>query len=127
MIHLNDLKKGSFILHRGEPYEIVELGIVVTGTHSHTKAKATVKGIFSNSTEVLVKSHHETVEELEIRKKKATVISVAPEKLQIMDSVNYATLEADLNPSEKGAYNEGDEITYIEFNGKVKILGKRKA
>lgn len=125
MIHLNDLKKGSFILHRGEPYEIIELGIVVTGTHSHTKAKATVKGIFSNSTEVLVKSHHETVEELEIRKKKATVISVTPQKLQIMDSVNYATLESDLDQSEKGLYNEGDEIIYIEFNGKVKILGKR--
>lgn len=125
MIHLNDLKKGSYILHRGEPYEIIELGIVVTGTHSHTKSKATVKGVFSGSTEVLVKSHHETVEELEIRKKKATVISVTPQIVQIMDSMSYVTLEADLDSSEKGDYDEGDEITYIEFNNKVKILGKR--
>jgi len=125
MIHLNELKKGSYLLYRNEPCEILDIGIVVTGTHSHSKCKATIKGIFSGFQEVLVKSHHETVEELEIIRKKATVIAKANDTVQIMDAITFVTMDSKVSPQELDDYNEGDEITYIDFNNQVKILGKR--
>ena len=123
MIQLSRLKKGSYLLHRGEPYEVIDMGIVVTGTHSHSKTKATVKGVFSGTTEILIKSHHETVEELDIIRKKATVISISGESIQVMDSVSFETKDGVAEyPND---ISEGDEITYIDFNNQVKILGKR--
>jgi len=125
MIPLKDLRKGNYLLHRNEPAVIIEMGIVVTGTHSHTKTKAVIQGVFSNFTETLVKSHHETVEELDIVRKKAQLLAKLNDKAQIMDPVSYETLEAEIDEDLLKELNEGDEVTYINFNNRSKVLEKR--
>lgn len=125
MIELKHLRKGNYILHRGEPAVIKEMGIVVTGTHSHTKTKAVIQGVFSNFTETLIKSSHETVEQLDIIRKKAQLIAKLDNKVQIMDPVSYETLDAEVEEDLFNKLNEGDEVTYINFNNRSKVIEKR--
>ena len=113
MIPLKDLKKGNYIMHRGEPAIIKEMGIAVTGTHSHTKCKATVQGIFSNFTDTIIASTHETVEELLIIRKRAQLLAKHERMVQIMDPVSYETLDAEIDPDLLVQLHEGDEVTYI--------------
>lgn len=125
MIPLKSLKRGSYILYRGEPAVIKEMGIAVTGTHSHTKCKATVQGVFSNFTDTIIASSHETVEELEIIRKRAQLLAKMDKKVQIMDPVSYETVEAEIDPELLSQLKEGDEVTYIEFNNRAKVIEKR--
>ena len=125
MIDIKSLKKGNYILHRDEPAVVKEVGIVVTGTHSHTKCKLTVQGLFSNFTETIVKSFHEHVDDLDVTRKKAQVISKTAKSVQIMDPVSYETLDAEADEAVFAELHEGDEVTYIHFNNRTKILEKR--
>src|SRR3989344_871094 len=125
MIDVKSLKKGNYILHRNEPAVVKEVGIVVTGTHSHTKCKLTIQGLFSNFSETIVKSFHENVEELDVMRKKAQVISKTDKIVQILDPVSYETLDAEAEDSIMAELNEGDDVTYIHFHNRTKILEKR--
>jgi translation initiation factor 5A len=125
IIEIKHCKKGSYILHKGEPYRIRDIGIVVTGTHSHTKVKLQVEGLFSNLSESFTLPPHERVEEVEIVRKLAQLISKTPDKVQIMDMHSYQTLDADVDTDLKNEINEGNNVTYVEFNGAVKVIEKR--
>ncbi|MFH1053767.1 MAG: hypothetical protein V1740_05120 [Candidatus Woesearchaeota archaeon] len=125
MIELKKLKKGSYVLYKDEPHEVAEVGIVVTGTHSHSKCKATVRNIFTSASETFTRSLHETIEELNIIRKKAQVLSKVNNKMQIMDPVSYETLDAEIDQNLFNEISEGDEITYIEHNNRIKIIEKR--
>lgn len=125
IIEIKHCKKGDYILYKNEPYRIRDIGIVVTGTHSHTKVKLQVQGLFSNLIESFTMPPHERVEEVDIVRKAAQLISKTPDNVQIMDMHSYQTLDADADPNLKNELNEGDNVTYVEFNGSIKVLEKR--
>jgi len=125
MTEVKKLGKGSYILHKNEPYIVKLSQTVVTGTHTHTKVKLTIQGLFSRTNDSVVFSPHETVEEVDIVRKKAQILSKQGASSQIMDLVSFETKNAEIGPDLENEIKEGDEITYIEFNNKVKVIEKR--
>jgi len=126
MIEAKHLKKGSYFLHDGEPHRVQKVGIVVTGTHSHAKVKLESQGLFSGTNINQTLPLHDRVEEVEILRKAASVISMTPDTVQVMDARTFETLNAECDEEIKNNIAEGDEITYIEFNGKVMVIEKRQ-
>ena len=126
MISVKELRKGSHIIHRDEPYRVLKKEIIVVGTHSHTKVKLTVQNVLSGTTEVLNMPPHTNMEDIEIIRKKGQVVANQPENLQVMDLVSYETLGATTHEDLQKELSEGDEITFIEFNGQARILEKRE-
>lgn len=125
MIEGKKLKKGDYILYKDEPHVIKEIGIAVYGTHSHAKLKLEVQGLFSNKHENFTLPIHDAVEEIEIIRKHGQVVSKTSDKIQIMDMRSYETMDAGIGQELLNEISEGDEITFVEFKNKSKILEKR--
>jgi|ETNmetMinimDraft_2_1059921.scaffolds.fasta_scaffold222044_1 translation elongation factor P/translation initiation factor 5A len=122
MIPVKHLRKGSYMIYKEEPCIVKEVVNVVTGTHSHTKVKVSFHGLFSGVNDSVTLPPHDSVEETEIIRKEGQLISKSDSKVQIMDMRTYETIDADSGELE---LNEGDSVTFIDFNGKAKVLEKR--
>ena len=126
MIDLKKLKKGSYVVHENEPCIVKDLKFVVTGTHSHTKAKLTLESLFSGKTHILSLPLHEQLQEADIIRKCATVVSKTKTNVQIMDVVHFETFDADISEELLEQATEGDQVTYIQFENATKVLEVRK-
>ena len=104
---------------------VKEVVSVVTGTHTHTKVKVSVHGLFSGVNESFTLPPHDFVQDLEIVRKHGQVISKTEDKIQIMDMYSYETLDADYHEDLVGSLNEGDEITFVDFGGTAFVVEKR--
>jgi translation initiation factor 5A len=124
MIEIKKVRPGDYILFKDEPYRVIKNQIVVTGTHSHTKNKLDLQGLFNSKYETVVLPPHERLDDVEIVRKRAQLISKQGESAQIMDLVSFETFEAAMNDALK-EINEGEEVTYIEFRGMATVLEKR--
>lgn len=126
MIGVKELKKGSYILYKSEPFKVLSIQNVTYSTHTHTKIKLELEGLFSNTKEVLTLMPHAVVEDIEIKKKRGQLIAKLGDKAQVMDLVSYETFDADIEKEMLEQLNEGEEITFVEFNGKCFVIGKRQ-
>ena len=126
MTDLKKLKKGNYVLYENEPCVIKNLEFVVYSTHSHTKAKIELEGLFSGKKIITSLPLHENLQEADITRKCATIISKLQNKIQIMDAVNFETFDADISPNLIEQAVEGDNVTYIQFGNNVKVLEVRK-
>ena len=120
-----DLVGGSWFMHEKEPWQVKRVETVVCGTHSHSKTKLHVKNLFGGGEKVLVFGHQDPVELVDIFKKGASVISKLKEKVQIMDGQSYETFDAELSKELFEELNEGDNVTFVDFNGRIIVLDKR--
>jgi len=125
MLEVKKLKKGNYILHKGEPYVVKEVQTVVTGTHTHSKVKLSVHGLFSGVNESLTLPPHDHVDDINLIRKHGQVISKIEDRIQIMDMFSYETLDADYHEDLIDGLSEGDEITYVDFGGTAFVIEKR--
>jgi len=123
MTSAKDLKKGNYIMVSNEVYQITRKEVVVFGTHSHSKTKLFVQGLFSKGEKSFNFSHTDNIEELDIIRKTGQVISKLPDKIQVMDTHSYETFDAESDLYDQ--IKEGDEVTFINFRGNVKVVEKR--
>ncbi len=125
MTEAKDLRKGAYILHNGEIMQVVRKETVAYGTHSHSKTKLFLRSLLSKGEKDINLMHHDKVEELDITRKAAQVISKMGEAVQIMDSVSYETFDAKIEPETLQEVSEGETVTFIEYNGHAPGLEKR--
>ena len=121
----SDLDKGNYFIYNGEPVRVVRKEVVSVGTHSHTKLKFYIQGLREKGERTAILQHSDRVDKIDIIRKQGQVISKAGNKVQIMDSITYETLDSTLPPELANDVNEGDYVTFIELNGAVEILDKR--
>ena len=121
----SDLEKGNYFIYNGEPVRVVRKEVVSVGTHSHTKLKFYIQGLREKGERTVILQHSDRVDKIDIMRKQGKVISKAGNKVQIMDSITYETLDSTLPPELANDINEGDYVTFVELNGKVEILDKR--
>ncbi len=126
-VEINQLKKGDYLLHKDEPCIIKDIGLVVFGTHSHAKMKLTVHGLFTGLNETISFPLHHRVEQVEIIRKAAQLLSKTEASAQIMDNVSYETKDAQAAKELLEQLQEGDVITYVEFNNTARVLEKRSS
>lgn len=122
---VKELKKGDHIVHNDAPYRVLRKELVAVGTHSHSKVKIIAQGVFNGTTETLIYAPHTTVDDVEIIKKKGQIIANQEQNLQVMDLVSYETINASARTELKNELREGDEVTFVEFNGTARVLEKR--
>ncbi len=106
-MNAKDAKLGTYILNRNEPYRVIKRENVTVGTHSHSKTKLTIQGLFNGKTEILTVAHHENLEEAELSRSKGTV--------QLMDLESYETITAKAEGF-LDVIKEGATVGYVEFN-----------
>jgi translation initiation factor 5A len=124
---VSDLKKGSAFEVKGEVFRVTKKELVTVGTHSHTKIKVYAKPLFGGGEKIFTLAHNDKVEIVEASKKSATVISKAPDKVQIMDLHSYETFDAIIDENLSEEINEGDTILFVNYKGKVLVLDKLKS
>jgi len=125
MATATELKKGSYFIHKNEPVRVNRKEIVVYGTHSHSKLKLFIQGLNEKGEKSINMHHTDRVEIVEIIKKVGQVISKTDDKVQIMDNLSYETLDGTAPKELHNELNEGDQVTFVDFNGNVKIIEKR--
>ena len=125
MVAASDLKKGDYFKHNNEMLRLIRKEVVVYGTHSHSKLKLFVQSLDKKGEKSINMHHTDKVEILDIIRKAAQVLSKTQDKVQIMDNVSYETFDANTNEEIFNELNEGDEVTFIDLEGNIKILEKR--
>ena len=121
----SELEKGNYFIYNGEPVRVVRKEVVSVGTHSHTKLKFYIQGLRDKGERTAVFQHSDRVEKIDIMRKQGQIISKTGNKVQVMDSISYETLDANLPPELISEINEGDYVTFVELSGKTEILDKR--
>lgn len=104
---------------------VKEVVSVVTGTHTHTKVKVSVHGLFSGINESFTLPPHDHVHDLEIIRKHGQIISKTEGTIQVMDLFSYETKDAEFHEDLIGTLTEGDEVTFVDFGGTAFIVEKR--
>src|SRR3989338_2568901 len=98
MASASELEKGKYFLFNDEPVKVTRKEIVTVGTHCHTKLKVFFQGLNSKGEKMQTFSHGDKVEMLDIQRKQAQVVSKSNNKVQIMDTVTFETLDAVTTP-----------------------------
>lgn len=116
---LRNLKEGNYIKIEGEPCKITSLTKGKTSKHGEAKARVEAVGIFDGKKRYLVKPVTARVEVPMILKKKGQVVSVQGTITQIMDLETYEMVDMDIPEGKE--LSEGDQVNYIECEGKKMI------
>ena len=120
-----ELKKGSYFIHDDKPVRVNRKEVVVYGTHSHSKLKLFIQGLNDKSEKAINMHHHEKVEIIDIIRKVGQVVSKTDDKVQIMDNVSYETLDGTAPQELHNELKEGNQITFVDFQGNIQIIEKR--
>tara|TARA_Y100000034_G_C6648795_1_gene283862 strand:+ start:232 stop:618 length:387 start_codon:yes stop_codon:yes gene_type:complete len=117
------VRSGSTIIIDGEPCVVKNIDVSKTGKHGHAKVRIEAVGLIDGKKRVIARPGHERFEVPMIDKKKAQILSLSSDKVNVMDIESYETFDLLPNPEVTGL-NEGDQVEYWEIDGK-KII-KRK-
>lgn len=121
-----EIGKGSFIIIDGVPCRIVEIETSAPGKHGAAKSRITAVGIFDNAKKTLLLSGHGEVPVPEIRKRRAQVVSITENSVQLMDLESYEIYDSIIPDEMKGSLKAGNEVEVIETMGRriiTRIVG----
>lgn len=121
----SELERGNYFIYNNEPVRVIRKEVIVVGTHSHSKLKFYIQGLREKGERTVIYQHSDRIDKIEIMRKQGQVISKAGNKVQLMDNVSYETLDSNLPAELISDINEGDQVTFIEVNGRVEVLDKR--
>lgn len=114
---IKNLKKGSFVLIDDVPCRVGSISSGKSGKHGASKTRVEAIGLFDGRRRSMVKPSHDTVNVPIINKKKAQVLAISGDRVQLMDLSNYSMFELDIPEELKGKLNSGDEVNYFEIIG----------
>ncbi len=111
---MKDLKPGRFLLIDGVPCRVVEIDTSSPGKHGAAKMRIAAVGIFDGSKKTLLKPSSADIEVPVISKKKAQVVSITENLVQVMDLDTYDTYEVPMPEELKGSLKQGSEVEIME-------------
>ncbi len=123
-VPIKDLKPGSFVMVDGEPCKVVSITKSKPGKHGSAKARIETMGVFDNRRRFILKPASASVDAPIIEKKKAQIISISGNTVQLMDMEDYTTFEATIPDEFKDRIktgSEGKEIVYWKLAGRILI------
>ncbi len=118
---MKDLRPGRFLLIDGVPCRVVEIDVSSPGKHGAAKMRITAVGIFDGSKKTLLKPSSADIEVPVINKKKAQVVSITENLVQLMDLETYETYEVPIPDDLKGSLKPGVEVEVMESMNKKAI------
>ncbi len=118
---LKSLKPGHYVMAEGEPCKVLSITLSKPGKHGSTKARVDVVGIFDNRKRSILKPADADIQVPIIEKKKAQIISISGDFVQLMDMEEYNTFDANIPPEMKGKLEAGSEIMYWKIENRVMV------
>ena len=117
LVSVGSLKKGDTIIIDGVACKITDTSTSRPGKHAHAKVNMMEVGLLDGKKRNLVMPGHDKVETPIIEKKTAQVLSVAGDKVNVMDTASYETFDLDVPEEFKDQIKEGSEVLYWVIMG----------
>lgn len=111
---IKELKPGSFVLIEEAPCKVEKVQISVSGKHGAAKARVEAIGLLDNRRRSVVKPADEEIDVPIILKKRAQLLAIVGDKVQLMDMETYEVFELDIPEEMKGQLIAGSEMNYFE-------------
>jgi len=123
-VDLGSLKEGSYIIIDNEACRIVSYDKSKPGKHGSAKARVVAMGLFDNVKRSMVSPVASMVHVPIVEKRGGQIISIMPDKVQIMDLETFEVFEAPKpeEPEFKDRLSQGNEVEYWRVLGKNKIM-----
>ncbi len=113
-----DVKVGRFILIDGVPCKVVDIDISSPGKHGSAKMRITAIGIFDGQKKTLLQPSHGDLQAPVIKKRRAQVVSVNGDMVQLMDIETYEVYELKVTDELNGKVSAGNEVEVMESMGR---------
>ena len=110
------LKVNRYMVVDEEPCKILNITTSKPGKHGSAKARIDVESVFTGSKKSVVYSVTDKIYVPMIDKRKAQVINVQGDQVQLMDTENYETFE--LPVPEGMTLEPGSEVAYWDAMGR---------
>ncbi len=119
---MKEMRIGSYIMIDGIPCRVVDIETSAPGKHGSAKMRITGLGVFDGQKKSLIKPSSADADVPTIKKKKAQVVSVADNTVQLMDSETYEVYELPITDEFRGKLNPGQEVEVMETLGRKALL-----
>jgi len=113
-IVIKNLKRGHLVLIQGIPCRVESISSSKSGKHGASKTRVEGIGLLDGRRRSIVKPSGDKVDVPIINKKKAQVLAISGNKVQLMDLSDYSVFELDIPEELKGKLNSGEEVNYFE-------------
>lgn len=118
---VRELKEGRYMLIDEEPCRIIGIQTSKPGKHGEAKARIDAVGLFDGSKRSVVFPVKHKVQVPMIGRRRAQILSLTEQEVQLMDLENYATFSLPLDAELKGQLSPGSEVEYLDAMGKRRI------
>ncbi|MCK5624676.1 translation initiation factor IF-5A [Candidatus Pacearchaeota archaeon] len=123
IINATEAKVGTNLIVDDVPCTVRSIDISKTGKHGHAKCRIEAIGIITGQKKVFVVPGHERFEVPLVDKRKGQVLSIG-DKISIMDSESFETLEIPCSDEIKSELEENSNVEYWDVEGEK--ITKRK-
>lgn len=119
---VRELKEGRYILIDEQPCKIVSISTSKPGKHGEAKARIEAVGVFDGSKRSIVHPVKHKIQIPQMDKRKAQVLSMSGDEVQLMDLETFETFHLKVNEEQKSSVHVGTEILYVSSMGMRKIF-----
>jgi len=105
----------------GDPYTVKSMDVSKTGKHGHAKVRLEANSLVGGKKKIMVIPGHERFEVPMINKRKAQVLSINGDKVNLMDSENFENFDLDIPEGIKNDIQNDIEVEFWDIEGR-KIL-----
>ena len=125
LINATEVRNGTVIIIEGNACTVKNFDVSKTGKHGHAKVRIEAIGIIDGKKKVIVTPGHERFEVPMILKRRAQVLSVGEENINVMDLESFETMDLPKPTDIEEQLKAEDQVEYWDIEG-TKII-KRKA
>jgi len=118
---VRELKVNRYMVIDDEPCKIMEITTSKPGKHGEAKARIVAVGVFSGQKRSVVHPVKHKVQIPMVDKRKAQVLSIMGDEVQLMDMDSYETFNVAIPEEFKDRIEPGIELQYMDALGKRKI------
>ncbi|MBQ3736146.1 MAG: translation initiation factor IF-5A [Candidatus Methanomethylophilaceae archaeon] len=122
MKEIRELKVGRYVNIDDEPCKILSISTSKPGKHGSAKANIDAASIFTGAKKSLVGPVSTKVQVPLIDKRKAQILSVQGDEVQIMYLETYENITMAINPDHECSLEPGAEILYIVAMDRYKLM-----
>lgn len=119
---VRELKEGRYLLIDNQPCKILSISTSKPGKHGEAKARIDAVGVFDGSKRSIVHPVKHRVQVPQMDKRKAQILSIQGEEVQLMDLETFETFHLKITDEQKASLAIGSEILYISSMGMRKIF-----
>lgn len=118
---VRELKEGRFVVIDEEPCKILSITTSKPGKHGEAKARIDAVGLFDEKKRSIVHPVTHKVQVPMIDKRKAQILAITVEEVQLMDLENFENFSLAITEEYKGQLHPGEEVLYMIAMGRRKI------